>query len=260
MLKTLLYTIIFSSIALTPVVAGSKTGESTLQMKRNIDQGPDVPEAQDEKNPDPLEELNRLIFKFNYIVDGILIKPMAIIFHEITPEPVRNGIHNVLQNIWSPISALNYMLQGRFDNAGTTVTRFLVNTSMGLGGLMDAANEIGMPGEHTSFGDTLAVWGVEDGPYLVLPIIGPSTFREAFGRVVDYFTDPLYYHANVKSRNLRHKRKWIWYARWGATTLSTRERLLDSLDALEKNSIDYYTALRSVYLQQLAYRLEKRKA
>lgn len=258
MFKTIVAFLAFTSLTVPPLVAGSKTGEPTLKTNRIIDNGPT--ESTDEKNPDPLEGLNRAIFNFNYVVDGILIKPMAIIFRGITPEPVRNGVHNVLDNVWSPISAVNYMLQGRFDNAGKTVTRFFLNTTMGLGGLMDAASEVGMPCEHTGFGDTLAVWGVEDGPYLMLPIIGPSTFREAFGRVVDYYTDPLYYHANVKSRNLRHKRQWIWYTRWASTLISTKERLMDSSDTMEKNSIDYYIAFRSVYLQHLAYRLEKRRA
>ncbi len=259
-LRTLSHLFLCSAMIIMPAAAGfSKPGDALLDIAPTSINDNDEEGEYEAKDPDPLEGLNRVVFYFNTVVNGIFIHPMVDIFKTITPQPVRNGIHNVLENLWAPISFVNYVLQGRVDLAGTTITRFLANTTMGIGGLFDAATEIGISGENTGFGETLAVWGVEKGPYLVLPIIGPSTFREAVGLGMDYITDPLYHYSHPRKNHVRHKRRWIGYTRWGTTLLSQTEKNFDIIKSLEKNAIDYYQSLQSIYLQKIDYRLEKRK-
>lgn len=192
---------------------------------------------------DPFESYNRGVFAVNDALDQAILKPVATGYKKAVPEPVRDGAHNFLVNLRAPVNLANELLQGDLDGAGKTVTRTLINTTVGVGGLFDVAGHEGMEYEHEDFGQTLAVWGVDHGPYVVIPLMGPSSFRDATGLLVDSLADPLrIYLFNVE------KEGWH-YARVGMTALDTRTELLGSLEDLRKNSYDYYAAMRSSYYQ-----------
>ena len=190
---------------------------------------------------DPLEPVNRGIFAFNRTLDGLLLKPAAQIYRGVVPEVGRTGVHNVLVNWSSPVVFVNDVLQGDMDRATVTMGRFFLNTGFGVLGLLDVATAWGAePAHDEDFGQTLAVWGAGEGPYLMLPIFGPSNPRDAVGLVVDHFTDPLTYVILSSDEGL---------ARSGVTAVDRRSRHLDQVDELERTSIDYYAAIRSLYRQ-----------
>ncbi len=192
---------------------------------------------------DPLESVNRATFAVNDVMDQALLEPIAKSYRAVTPKPARTGLRNFLRNLRSPVNIANQLLQGDLDGVGNDVTRFTVNSIIGVGGLFDVAGYEGYEYEHEDFGQTLAKWGVDSGPYLVLPLIGPSSFRDAAGMAVDSYADPLrLYLFNIEEE------EWH-YARIGATILDKREEYIDLLDDLQKNSFDYYAAMRSVYAQ-----------
>ena len=199
--------------------------------------------AQDANNEvnDPLEDLNRGIFEFNRGVDRVLLKPLAEGYRLVLPESGRDMIMHFLDNLRTPIILANDLLQGKLDRAGITIHRFLFNSTFGIGGLFDVAGEFGREGHSEDFGQTLAVWGVGEGPYLVLPILGPAPPRDAIGLAVDTFIDPLTY---VEAAFV------IGAARTGTRAVDERERHIESLDEIERTSIDYYATIRSLYRQR----------
>jgi len=201
---------------------------------------------------DPIETPNRFIFSINRAVDIIAIRPMAVVYRDWMPKPAQRGVHNVLENLGEPVTAINEVVQGDPSRAATTLARFVVNSTIGLAGLFDVASSIGLSKTKEDFGKTVGYYaGVEPengGPYLVLPLAGPSNARDAAGLMADYAVDPfriLTYALNVDQ---------LLYSgtRYGATVLDTRVRTMYALDDLEKNSVDYYAALRSAYTQQRA--------
>jgi phospholipid-binding lipoprotein MlaA len=195
---------------------------------------------------DPGEGFNRAVFAFNDAVDTILLEPVAMGYRFLAPQPVRTGVRNFLRNLKSPMQVVNQTLQGDLRGSANDVGRFVVNSTVGVLGLVDVAAMMGMPYEQEDFGQTLAVWGVGHGPYIVMPIMGPSSLRDATGMMVDSYADPLrLYLYNT------HQEEWH-YARIGLTAISTREELLDLLDDLQKNSFDMYASLRSIYIQRRA--------
>ena len=198
----------------------------------------------DQEVYDPMEGYNRAMFAFNDAVDTIFLEPVARGYRFVAPQPVRTGVRNFLRNLRSPIQVANQTLQGDLSGAGRDVVRFALNSTAGVLGLIDIAAMAGLAYEHEDFGPTLGVWGLGHGPYVVLPIMGPSSMRDATGLLVDAYADPLrIYLYNT------HNEGWH-YARLGLTALSTREELLDVLDDLQKNSFDYYAAMRSTYIQR----------
>lgn len=193
---------------------------------------------------DPIEGVNRGIFKFNDVVDTAVLKPVAKGYRKAVPQPARTGVRNFLHNLKSPQIIANNLLQGDIDGVGKSTTRFAANTLFGLGGIFDVAGAEGVKYDEEDFGQTLGVWGVGNSPYVVLPFFGPSSVRDATGLVVDSYTDPLrLYLSNT------HNEGW-YYAKVGVATIDKREELLDVLDDLKKNSIDYYAAVRSSYAQR----------
>lgn len=192
---------------------------------------------------DPFESTNRAIFAFNNTIDNVLIHPIVETYRFVFPEPVRKGFSNVLVNLKSPVTFANQLLQGDLEGAGDVVTRASVNTLIGVGGIFDVAGHEGIEYEPEDFGQTLAVWGVPNGPYLVVPILGPSTLRDYVGYFVDMYSDPL----NLYLRNIDED-GWV-YARAGANYLVLRDNLMDVLKELEESSVDYYAAGRSTYYQ-----------
>jgi len=204
---------------------------------------PDALEAFKEAN-DPLEPMNRYFFELNYAADELLFKPLAGWYYVALPNFAQDGVRNVLRNVRSPVVLANDLFQGETDRAGVTVGRFVVNSTMGLGGLFDIASRMGLDYHDEDFGQTLAVHGVGEGPYLMLPLLGPSNPRDAAGRVVDMAFDPLTYigiFGGVDNIGL------------GAAVvdgLDTRGRNLKTLDEIRKGSLDYYATIRSLYRQR----------
>jgi phospholipid-binding lipoprotein MlaA len=193
---------------------------------------------------DPYESFNRQVFDFNRGVDRAVIKPVAETYVQVVPEPARDDLHNFFVNLDLPITFANDILQGEAERGSETFLRFTINSTIGLGGLMDVATkEFHMPFHTEDFGQTLAVWGVQEGPYLVLPIAGPDPPRDAAGQVVDIFLDPWTYWPHFRS-------KFWWSA--GKSVLQgidLRARNLESLESIERQSIDLYASIRSLYRQ-----------
>ena len=193
---------------------------------------------------DPAEPTNRAIWEFNRALDTLLLKPAAVAYRDLTPPPFQRRVRNVLNNLRSPIIFLNDIMQGEVERAGVTMVRFIINSTVGILGLGDPASDMGYAFHDEDFGQTLAAWGFDEGPFVMLPVLGPSNPRDAVGTVVDWFIDPF----AVWARNT--ERDALIYARAGVDAVDTRAGLIDTLDDLEKSSLDYYAAIRSLYRQR----------
>ena len=185
--------------------------------------------AQDGEN-DPIEPVNRAVFEFNHVLDGLILEPAAQHVPDGRPAAsCATGVDNFLANLRTPVVLANDLLQGEFGRAEMTLGRFMLNTILGFGGLIDVGGRVGMPERHNEdFGQTLAVYGVGEGPYLMLPLLGPSNPRDAVGRVVDLLFDPLFFLAPTD----------VSYGRFGAEAVSFREHNIETIDELERSSID----------------------
>lgn len=195
---------------------------------------------------DPIEPVNRAVFAFNNFLDIILIEPAAKIYNVVFPDFVKDSIQSFMRNLRSPLIVANNLLQGDLGDAGVATARFIINSTAGIAGLVDVAAGQGLAYEEEDFGQTLAVWGLGDGFYIVLPILGPSSLRDTTGRVVDALADPV----RIVSHNTDND--WIYYTRNAVEGLDTRARLVKSIQDLRKNSLDYYAAIRSAYTQKRA--------
>ena len=195
---------------------------------------------------DPYEQTNRRIFTFNQRLDRVALRPTAERYVKYVPEGVRDSIHNALENLDAPAIFTNDLLQGRPKDAGATLGRFVLNSTFGVGGIMDVATPLGIPRHDSDFGQTLAVWGVGEGPYLVLPIIGPSNPRDGVGYLVDSFADPLDQYLQDSDMS------WVAEMRFGITVVTVVDANVEVLDDLKRSSMDYYGALRSAYRQRRA--------
>ena len=192
---------------------------------------------------DPLEPVNRAVFSFNLFVDKWLLEPVARGYRFVAPEPVRRSVTNFLHNLRSPVIFANDILQGERDRAGVTLGRFMINTTLGVLGLFDPATSFGHQRHDEDFGQTLAVYGVPDGPYLMLPLLGPSNARDTVGRVGDYFINPLNDCCITTDER---------YGLFAVTGISEREANIELFDDLRANSIDLYATLRTIYTQKRA--------
>ncbi len=191
-----------------------------------------------EKNPDPLESWNRKVFEFNEWADRHFLRPVAVGYTTVTPDPMERGITRMFSNLGEVGSAFNNTLQGKPSRAATNTGRFLVNSTLGLLGIFDVASHMGLEKtEHEDFGQTLGRWGVPSGPYLVLPFLGSSTLRDAPSLAVDLYTDPLYY---AEPHYVRNTAAGVW-------VISTRANLLSAEEMVRG---DRYTFFRDVYLQR----------
>jgi len=202
--------------------------------------------------PDPLEMFNRYVYGFNRILDAAIIKPVAIAYDLGTPENVKYCTRSFIKNIYGPLNLVNYTLQGRIEKSTTTALRFILNTTFGLFGLLDFAEFIGIKEEPTSFNETLATWGVEAGPYIMLPVLGPTTFRGAFGYAFDWFANPIrYFAAHSKSHHNNHHQfqNWLWVVT-AMDIINIRAGLLNSLDDIYETSEDSYVTIRSMIFQR----------
>lgn len=194
-----------------------------------------------EETNDPLEPTNRAIFEFNRQLDRYAIKPVAQAYHDVVPEPGRRAVHNFLDNLKQPIVFANDVAQADFDRAFVTLARFVVNSTIGAFGLFDVATDQGYPRQQGDFGQTLFAWGVPDGPYLVLPLLGPSNPRDAVGYGVDAYADPFGLWADSFAFDA---------SRFAASGIDQREQVLGELDRIEQTSLDFYATIRSLWRQQ----------
>lgn len=193
---------------------------------------------------DPIEPVNRGIFAFNNFIDIILIEPVATVYHDFVPDFLRDAIQSFMRNLRTPLIVANNLLQGNISGAGTATARFVINTTAGIGGLIDVASAHGLEYVPEDLGQTLAVWGFGDGMYIVLPIIGPSSVRDATGTVGEFFADPVRIYAHNTDND------WIYITRGVVEGIDTRSRYLKAVKDLRKNSLDYYAAVRSAYTQK----------
>lgn len=192
---------------------------------------------------DPFEGTNRAIFEFNEVVNDAVLHPAIDGYRYVVPAPARTGVSNVVEHLKSPAHFTNQLLQGDVDGAGRVVFRTVVNTFVGFGGLFDFAAAEGYEGEGEDFGQTLAVWGVDHGPYIVVPLLGPSSVRDYAGYFVDAYADPLRFYAdNVGEEHL-------YYTKVGVQYFELRNSVKDVLEELQASSIDYYASVRSSYYQ-----------
>lgn len=199
---------------------------------------------QDEARRDPYESFNRKVYAFNKGVDKTVVKPVTKGYRAITPKPARRGLTAFLQNAREPLNFINALLQGKPKQAVETLGRFSVNTVLGVGGLADHATDMGLPAQKEDFGQTMAVWGIRSGPYIMLPLLGPSTMRDGFGFGVDIFTDP--YRYGLREIGVTGWKNW---AELGVEAIDFRSNLMDTADVLLRGSADEYATVRSAYLQ-----------
>jgi len=234
--------IIFTTYALTVNVIAGDDGE--LILKKN-----DPAEIEDCS-----ENFNRATFKFNQALDGVIFQPIASVYRKL-PSPAKTGVSNSLENISHLITIPNNLIQGDFKQAGVNTGRFLVNTTIGVLGFFDVAQHLGLTGfEKEDYGQSLATLGVGPGCYIVLPILGPSTARDTVGSTLNFFGgDPWY---NVTVRNDTHYfNEANYYSSKGVSGVDFRAKNFDSIENLEKNSLDFYASVKSLYLQDRQQRI-----
>lgn len=213
----------------------------------------DMPEfSVDEEtyNKDPLEKLNRVIFIFNDKLDFYLIKPVAQLYNAIIPKPLNKGIHNFFNNLGELPTIANDLLQFNFYQTVKDVSRFGINTTMGIGGLFDIATRMHLPYFQNDFGLTLARWGYKDSSYLVLPVLGSNTIRDGIGIPVDYFEFSIYPYVRPQSTR---------YQLLGLFMVDLRASLLQFEPVLEEAAIDRYVFMRNAYMQHRAFQIEQVK-
>ncbi len=195
---------------------------------------------------DPFEDTNRAIFRFNQGVDHAVLLPVAKAYRTVLPEPVRQSLHDFLQNLNGPVIFANDVLQGQLGLAAGTLGRLAINTTAGIGGMFDVATRAGIPYHANDLGITLATWGFAEGPYVMVPVLGPSNPRDLIGQVGDSFADPGDYVAS------EHHLLWAALARGATSGIDVRSRNIENLAAIERTSLDFYATIRSLYRQRRA--------
>jgi phospholipid-binding lipoprotein MlaA len=193
---------------------------------------------------DPFESVNRKVFAFNHTLDRRAAMPAASYYKSAVPDGMRDNVHNFLSNLSLPVTFANDVLQGEVTQAGYAVCRLGVNTTVGVLGVMDPATDWGCPENDEDFGQTLAVYGVPGGPYLVVPLLGSTLPRDAAGRIlVDHYFNPLGYLTY-------HGKYYVTLGQNVIRIVDQRSRGISPLQDIERTSIDYYAAVRSIYLQK----------
>lgn len=192
---------------------------------------------------DPLEPFNRLMFKINNVLDKAFLVPISTAYKHIFPNFLQCGLSNFVSNFFSPVSTINFILQGDSEYATKTTFRFIVNTIFGFLGAVDVASKIGLDKKETSLGETFKKWGAKSGPYLVLPILGPGSFRSCMGKIMQLPMDPI---AQISLFNYnKNTRRKLYYSIYGANIVIKRASLLNIMMELEKTSEDMYITTRN---------------
>jgi len=194
---------------------------------------------------DPLEPMNRKIYQFNETVDQIVIRPVGKAYTSFVPSLVRTGVRNVFTNLGVINTTFNDLLQLKIRNVPVGIARFTSNLILGVGGMFDVASEIGIPYYKEDFGQTLGHWGLESGPYLVLPLLGPSTIRDGAAKPFDFYLDPVSHIGDDST-------KWNFT---GLRIIDTRSKYLGSADLLSKSALDQYSFIRDTWLQRREYQI-----
>jgi phospholipid-binding lipoprotein MlaA len=202
-----------------------------------------MPEKRDGENNDPLEPMNRVVFNANDAIDTAVIRPIAEGYRAVVPQFVRDAIRAFIDNLQEPRIFANNLLQLRLDAAAITFARFSFNSTFGLAGMFDVASGNGLPRQTGDFGETLYIWGVGSGPYLVLPLLGPSNVRDALGLTVDLYTTPPA-HLFEGSAGV-----WINVGVYTVSGFDLRSRNIEALDHIRDGSLDYYAQFRSIARQ-----------
>ena len=201
---------------------------------------PSLAHAQEATSGDPWEGFNRDMFAVHEGVDKAVLEPVARGYRAVTPRPLRQGVLNFLRNLRGPVIFANDVLQGEIGRAGVTAARFGVNTTIGVAGVFDPATSMGLERHDEDFGQTLAVWGVESGPYLFVPLFGPTTVRDGAGRIVDIVFDPLSWARGDNADEWRLARTLV-------AGVAAREQVLDTVEDIRANSVDPYASIRTSY-------------
>ena len=241
MIRKIIYITVFALLLQTNVVVAGSTGSEDLS--KSSSQG----------TSECFEGVSRAMFKFNHVLDKAIFKPVAKGYRAL-PVPIRKGTGNAVDNLRSLLTLSNHVLQGDFREAGTTAGRFAINTTVGILGIFDPAAKLGLDEQgKEDFGQTLGRWGVDSGCYFVLPILGPTTTRDAIGLVGNAFLDPVYHithnnEVNAGIGNGNYSEHNYYYYR-GTGAVDFRAKNIESFDSLEENSIDLYASLKSLYLQ-----------
>ena len=207
---------------------------------------------------DCFEKLNRATFAFNQALDGIIFKPVASVYKKF-PSPVKSGVSNSLDNLSNLVTIPNNLLQGDFKSAGINIGRFVVNTTVGILGIVDVAQHIGMPDyEKEDYGQSLAKAGVGPGCYVVLPILGPSTARDTVASVTNFIGGDAWYNVTVKN-DTHYFTDIDYYSSKVTGGVDFRAKNYDSIENLKKNSIDFYASVKSLYLQDRQQKIANTK-
>ena len=244
MMKKLIQVAILALFLSSSNVMAGMTGSEELQSNSNSSSTAN----------ECFEGFSRTMFKFNHALDGAIFKPVAKGYRAL-PNPIRKGTGNVVDNLRSLLTVSNNILQGDFKTAGVTAGRFAINTTVGILGIFDPAAALGLEDSgKEDFGQTLGAWGAESGCYFVLPILGPTTTRDAVGLIGNVFIDPVYQIThNTEIRNdvvgngNYSEHNYYYYRSTGAVDF--RAKNIESFDSLEQNSIDLYASVKSLYLQ-----------
>ena len=202
-------------------------------------------QAAESNRSDWLESYNHSVFNFNYQLDKYTLKPLAKGYRTITTPDIRNRVTSFINNMREPITTVNHTLQGSIKDTFVSIGRFLINSTLGLGGMFDVAAGWGLEHNPTGFDDTLASYCIPDGPFIVIPFWGPSTPRALLGDAADAFASPMYW-GPLNDKNYADK---ISYGYAALVAVNSRERALDLLDDLERNSVDFYATARSAFIQ-----------
>ena len=228
--------ILFTTLALTLNVSASSDGE--LILKKN----------EPSEIKDCFEKFNRVTFKFNQALDGVVFQPIASFYRKL-PSPAKTGVSNSIENISHLITIPNNLLQGDFKQAGINSGRFVLNTTIGVLGLFDVAQYLGLTGfDKEDYGQSLATWGVGPGCYVVLPVLGPSTARDTVGSTLNFFGGDPWYNVTVRN-DTQYFNDADFYFSKGASGVDFRAKNYDSIENLEENSLDFYASVKSLYLQ-----------
>ena len=231
----LLKVLIISLFVFSPSFAGSD-GQNDLSKNSNG------------QVKDCFEGVNRGIFAFNQVLDDVIVEPLAK-GYRLLPAPIKTGTNNALSNLSLVVTIPNNLLQGEFALAGKNSGRFLVNSTIGVLGIFDPASKMGLNNyEKEDWGQTLATWGFGEGCYIVLPILGPSTVRDTFGSLANYMGADTWYNITVRN-DTRYVSDFDYYASVATNGIDFRAKNIESFQNLEKNSLDFYASVKSLYLQ-----------
>ncbi len=254
--NSLNYLIIMVTICLLVLAFNSRAEESgdnflpDLVNISDIDDGDAYIHEGSDSSVDEFEGFNRVMFSFNDVIDKILFKPLSQIYETVVPSFARDRIRSVLSNLHEPVYFVNHILQRDPDKAANNLGRFITNSTIGLLGFMDIAALADIPASPTDFGLTLKRAGIGVGPYLVLPIIGPSSLRDAPAFAVDILMDPWGYYKFHHFDNSKRIRRTVTASRYSLEVIDKRQRASKALDQLERTSLDKYSTIRSIYLQK----------